>query len=337
MDRISPQTSCANESFISLRRRGFTLIELLVVIAIIAILVALLLPAVQQAREAARRTACKNKLKQLTLGLHNYHDTHSTFPPGGVSRASTFDRNTSTGVCGLENNHRGAPWTIHLLPFIEQANLYAQFNTNLSITSNLNGAGSTTGSPSNHDLFRLSNPNYQCPSDPNSTPGVNNSNYLGVQGGGRQDSTQSDAACTGASNNDARVYFNNGILYHNSRTRIRDITDGTTNTFLIGETKYLWTNNSGLDRLGWSSSDYTGQFSRPGACAAAVLSINSHPSFGAGVETLNVYTRLFGSYHTGGCHFSLADGGVRFVSENINLQTLRFLAQRSSGEVIGEF
>jgi len=101
-------------------RAGFTLIELLVVIAIIAILIALLLPAVQQAREAARRSTCKNKMKQLGLALHNYHETHKTFPPGSISNSTTFDPNDSSW-CNTPSAVPLAPWTVMVLPFIDEA------------------------------------------------------------------------------------------------------------------------------------------------------------------------------------------------------------------------
>src|SRR6056297_1264459 len=128
------------------RRAGFTLIELLVVIAIIAILVALLLPAVQQAREAARRSSCKNNLKQLGLALHNYHDTHTTLPPGWISVDGV--------VHSPHDGVSGAGWGTMILPFVEQSNLYDAFNPNISIAD-----------PS-QNAFRLNILNsFNCPSD----------------------------------------------------------------------------------------------------------------------------------------------------------------------------
>ena len=307
------------------RLRGFTLIELLVVIAIIAILIALLLPAVQQAREAARRTQCKNKFKQLGLALHNYHDTHLVFPPGHVSPVAS--------ECGSAVPAR-APWTVMILPFIEQTSLYQTFDLQDQFTS----ASNTPGSDINHAAWLMQNSNFQCPTDPNSGQGVNNSNYFGVQGGG----DFSLATCTSAS--DQRVFFNNGVLFHNSNTSIGDISDGTTNTFLLGETKYQLTLTAGLIvrvpiHLGWASGPRQGRASgRPGVLAAAILPINSIPGDGGSASNmLNYYTRLFGSFHVGGCHFALGDGSVHFVSENIDLPTYHYLAQRSSGQVIGEF
>ena len=144
-------------------QRGFTLIELLVVIAIIAILIALLLPAVQQAREAARRTQCKNQMKQLGLGLHNYHDTHSVFPYGAIG-PGTCNNAPFTKIL----NQKG--W-VQVLPFIEEANLYAQFNPNLPAGEFVGGggtviAGSTVG---NDKVVSKKMAAFLCPSDSNDT------------------------------------------------------------------------------------------------------------------------------------------------------------------------
>jgi len=310
------------------RNRAFTLIELLVVIAIIAILVALLLPAVQQAREAARRSTCKNKLKQLALALHNYHDTHSVFPPGGVSRIAIGNICSSSYAVA---NHR-APWTVQILPFLEQTALYESFE----FEQNFMGASNNTVTSSgNRNGFARQNPNYQCPTDPNSREGINNNNYLGIQGGKEEGIPPICEANSGQ-----RVFYNNGILYHNSNTRMRDITDGTSNTSLIGESKYVLTPTGRSDRihLSWASANQIEgtTASRPGTLAAAVEGINSIPGDGGSIDTLNIYTRTFGSFHTGGCHVALADGSVRFVSENINLETYRALARKGSGQVLGE-
>src|SRR6186713_2532511 len=136
-------------------RRAFTLIELLVVIAIIAILIALLLPAVQQAREAARRTQCKNNLKQISLALHNYHDVFNTFPPGQVycqAGPTVCNANRPTWSFGWT-------WTTFLLPYIDQAPLFNKFDTSRNLYD-----------PVNVDLIKTSNPAYQCPSDASRRP-----------------------------------------------------------------------------------------------------------------------------------------------------------------------
>ncbi|HWL09103.1 MAG TPA: DUF1559 domain-containing protein, partial [Planctomicrobium sp.] len=209
-----------------MRRSGFTLIELLVVIAIIAILVALLLPAVQQAREAARRSDCKNRLKQLGLAMHNYHDTHRVFPSGFVTNVNTtvtnWCRTEPTGT-GLARNQY-APWTVMLLPFLEETNLYNEFEFDLRFRSNSGIAGQGR----NNNLFLRPMFKYQCPSDPASKPGLNNINYFGVQGGGvRNNGVEpiKNAQCY----RDDRVFFNTGVLFHNSSVGFRHMTDGSSN------------------------------------------------------------------------------------------------------------
>ena len=184
--------------------RGFTLVELLVVIAIIGILVALLLPAVQAAREAARRTQCQNKMKQQGLALHNYLSARTTFPPG-----CTHPYVNGCGGGGIDGG--GAPWTVWILPYMENDALFKQFVLTETFTSSSNLPGSTT----NHATWLLGNVDYQCPSYPSSDSSVNFCNYFGVQGGG----PVALATCTTVSQQ--RVYFDNGVLFHNSKIRVR--------------------------------------------------------------------------------------------------------------------
>tara|TARA_R110002095_G_scaffold9822_3_gene15048 strand:+ start:2065 stop:3015 length:951 start_codon:yes stop_codon:yes gene_type:complete len=309
------------------KKHGFTLIELLVVIAIIAILIALLLPAVQQAREAARRSSCKNNMKQLGLALHNYHDTHRVFPPGTIATRTGFSY--SGTWCQSSAMDARASWTVQILPFLEDANLYNKLNLEALFTTTSNLPGVTA----NDDIFQKSNQNYQCPSDPNSGSGVNNLNYLGVQGGGESPS------CTTVSAQ--RVFHITGILFHNSNSRMRDVIDGTSNTFLVGETRYALTPTGRLPsdnvHIGWASGGRLGTSGAPNVLAAAQLPINSVSGHGGDHDTINQQSRLFGSFHVGGYHFTLGDGSVRFISENVDLNTYFDLAQRADGRVIGEF
>lgn len=293
----------------SSERRGFTLIELLVVIAIIAILIALLLPAVQQAREAARRSTCKNNLKQLGLALHNYHDTHRGFPPGwmGVS---------STGLPNLEGES-GFGWGAMILPFLDASPLYNYINFNESMVS-----------PSNVPYLTSQKPVFKCPSDPKPnnwtiTDHTSNSyelattNYAALLGTTELDDCHSlsgypNVHCKG-----------DGMFYHNSIVKIRDITDGTSNTLMVGERKYV----AGADIQGtWSGAV-------PGAHEAAA-SIVGHahepPNAGAHPED-------FGSRHVGGAHFLMGDGRVRFISESIDEGLFQDLSTISGGEVLGEW
>ena len=327
-------------------RSGFTLIELLVVIAIIAILVALLLPAVQQAREAARRASCKNQLKQLGLALQNYHDTHSVFPPGAVV-SGTSDTSFS----------RRAPWTVLILPFLEMNALYDSF----VMTSEIHGAytDGASASSANGIASRTIVPAFVCPSYPGRGNGTH-TNYFGVMGG--NPATPSWAMTSAGF---GRAMWNNGTLYRNSRTNMRDILDGTSNTFLVGETKYQLGNGvrpSG-EYFGWASTmrPSASPGTVPGTLAAATdVPINAWNGDGHTLDTAftnnaasnrgtimvagtlenalhNLQGRGFGSYHKGGAQFVFVDGSVHFISENINLNTYFNLAIRNDGQVLGEF
>lgn len=278
-------------------RNGFTLVELLVVIAIIGVLIALLLPAVQQARESARRIQCTNNLKQLGLALHNYHDTHLVFPPGYIVNS-------------------GWSWGSFILPQAEQNNVYDQLNQPNVMVDNTTALAAAKTSL---DMFL-------CPSDivpelngqrvisVNGNHTIGSSSYVGVQG----DSDPNPKANPGIDTN--------GVLYWNSRVRMADITDGTTNTLFIGERCF---------KLGTIDHD-------SGIWAATSLNNNNYHftlSFtGNGNFQLNGNHRnTFSSLHPGGGLFTLGDASVRFISETINLPTWRDLGNRRDGDVLGEY
>ena len=318
-------------------RRGFTLIELLVVIAIIAILIALLLPAVQQAREAARRTECKNIMKQYGLALHNYHDNFNRLPFGsmGLNQATTYPKNNFG-------------FHVLILPYIDQAPLYNQFDFSNAYNSVIN-----------FPLKSRSTPLHFCPSarlaDRTGPSETQNSvaqvpftiHYYGVAGvTGPKPAPMTGnylASPVTASNTDHGGYAMNGMLCRNEATRFSDCTDGLSNTFLMGEI-------SGATASGWSASwrAWT-QGSSSGAGFPITSSNNSngsaqyasknvtHPISAntgyVGGTTGRLFNDVrFSSQHVGGAHFLLGDGTVRFVSANINFPTYQAAASRGDAE-----
>jgi len=316
------------------KRRGFTLVELLVVIAIIGILVGLLLPAVQAAREAARRMQCSNNVKQIALACHNYEGAFRSFAAGGIvsyTPAALANLNDSN-FCRTGLDRTQAPWTVLILPFLEDTNLYNRFDFNKRFT----GSSNIPGDAPNAVLFGLNNAKFQCPSDPNSQSTINNSNFLGVQGGGPPTGVGGPPCSTQLAQ---RVFFKSGVIYANSKTRMGEITDGTTNVFLIGESRYMPTPNIRPDgfHAGWASSlKADNAFAVPLTFAAAVLQINAQRECGIGIaDCFNFVSRIFGSRHTGGCHFGLCDGSVQFVNQSIDITTYRQMANRNDGLPVG--
>lgn len=305
-----------------LRKSGFTLVELLVVIAIIGVMVGLLLPAVQAAREAARRMSCTNKMKQIGLALHNYHDSFNRFP-AGVFNASNPNYAVNTWCSTGTNPNARVPWTVAILPYLEQATLHDQFRMGEMFTSSSNVPGSAI----NNGLFRLGNPAYDCPSNPMSKSEWNSTSYFGVQGGGPV--AMQSCATTGGN----RLFYRNGALFFNSNIGFRDLLDGTSNVFLVGESKYCLSPSGRADGIhtGWASGSKTDAFGSTYVLAAARDPINSDNRDGLRFDTLNIQTKLFGSFHPGGCHFLLADGSVQFMSNSIDLVIYQTLAIRDDG------
>ncbi|MCA8985460.1 MAG: DUF1559 domain-containing protein [Planctomycetaceae bacterium] len=304
-------------------RCAFTLIELLVVIAIIAILVALLLPAVQQAREAARRSQCKNNLKQIGLALHNYHDAHRTFPFG-------FDE-------------LGTGWTAMLLPYLEQASLY---NT---LTFAETGAGDWHVAGPNRDACETLIPLFRCPSNPVQehvdSAGIPNRvpvTYIANASGDRTADRN-----WGHPGSIGEIGVNqNGMFFWNSSIRMRDLIDGSSNTVAIGEAPTDVTRtfpgsggNEILDHFGIGSPDIDGDgnprrdFSEFLGSMGVEFNLIFRPN---GLDG-DMMTLSYGSYHKGGGHFALADGSVRFISENLDSTVRMALGTRNGGEVLGEF
>lgn len=313
---------------ISARRSGFTLIELLVVIAIIAVLIALLLPAVQQAREAARRSQCKNNLRQIGLALHNYHDSYNQFAPGTISR-------TGGRFGGPE-----WPYLLHfILPNMDQAAVYNELAKDW-------GRAAPWVDPSVWPLNVQSPlPALQCPSDgqggsvklAGTAVSLPSSNYLGFFSGLNDGQTNVDSGSS-------KTAF--GV---NRGASIRDITDGTSNTMLVGEyltgTKIDWrgwfyTNRAGGQYLHATntpnSTNPDNLLDYPHACTVDTnLPLQNLPCVADGNTDNNFASPR--SRHVGGVHVLMGDGAVRFVSANVNLATWQNLAFIADGQVLGEF
>lgn len=231
-----------------MRRRGLTLIELLVVIAIIAILIALLLPAVQQAREAARRTECKNKMKQIGLGLHNYHSAHNTFPPGRL-RYDRMDNGVPysgvyTNYFTVADNIYYGNRSVHLflLPFMELGNTYSLLDFEAPASPRMLSDGVPVHP--NFDAFNTAAGVFLCPSDTNTGRGVSENNYRYNFGGSTPYAGADEWSTNNCLNGEcSRISDGNGAFAYRQVTRIRDFTDGTTNTAAFSER----TKGSGID------------------------------------------------------------------------------------------
>lgn len=313
---------------VSPRRRGFTLIELLVVIAIIAVLIALLLPAVQQAREAARRTQCRNNLKQLGLALHNYHDTHDMFPPGWID--------VKTSTASTYKNFWG--WGTFILPQLDQGALYNQANfqqgwNNIVDTSLPVNMGKVTTSVL---------PAYLCPSDPSGNVSVAYSGGTAPANGLNAKSNY--VACIGGQGLVELPATNLGVSYRNSNTKMRDITDGTTNVLYLGEREGLKSNAASTSTNMYQGAIWVGTQNASGTVRVRTnhgrtpgIGDFSANSIGSAPNGSNIGSLVASSMHTGGAHILLCDGSVRFISENIDVTTMAYLGNRGDGNVVGEW
>jgi prepilin-type N-terminal cleavage/methylation domain-containing protein/prepilin-type processing-associated H-X9-DG protein len=324
------------------RRRGFTLIELLVVIAIIGILIGLLLPAVQKVREAAARTQCTNNLKQIGLALQNYHDTNNAFPPGYI------DGNTNPNSTPDNDVGPGWGWASLLLPYVEQQNVYNQINFSVGVGLGTNAA-----------ISQIHLKVYECPSDPYqqnftvwpTTVVVAHGNYVGCNGweecyygagGNPQGGAGTDALAGNYGGGGA------GLFWRNSRNRIASVSDGLSNTIVVGE-------RSGNH----SPSTWTGAVTG-GQCPAWMATIPPTPPYtpppGPAYDNADFGEALvlahcnathlpsadfpiydpdtFYSMHTPqGANFLFGDGSVHFLGSSINPLTYQALATIAGGEV----
>lgn len=283
-------------------RQGFTLVELLVVIAIIGILVGLLLPAVQAAREAARRMQCLNNLAQLGLASHNFEFNYGHLP-SGVTNPEGPIRYEPIG------NHTS--WTIRLMPYMEQQAAYKKFNQELGVYAS-----------ENLPVRSMAIPTLMCPSSPDHSyqrhvsdePVIHTTSYVGIH-----NSTESPIDKD-----------NNGVLFLNSTLRLNEITDGLTNTILYSEKRGFG------DRFGWTSGTRD-TLRNVSSINGVGLSLSEQEKEKREKEPLplgSLEVGGLGSYHTGGVNVVICDGAVRFISQNIDETVVRCLAERADGELI---
>jgi prepilin-type processing-associated H-X9-DG protein len=281
------------------------LIELLVVIAIIAVLIALLLPAVQSAREAARRSQCCNNLMQLGIMLQNYETSHERLPPGAVN-------DTSPVVDVAKGYHFG--WLAQSLPYFEQKNVYNHLNFMFGVYGPQNLTTRTV-------LIR----SFLCPSTPSPTRGpggVALTSYVG---------SSHDSEAPIAANN-------NGVFFLNSSVRYEEITDGTSQTIFAGEKV-----NDGLDQ-GWASGTRASlrnagwvintAMSRSSVSTAVGTEEDAASAAGAALEGTPAFVGGYSSRHPGGANFALGDGSVRFLRSSVSPKIFKLLANRADGEII---
>jgi prepilin-type N-terminal cleavage/methylation domain-containing protein len=300
-------------------RRGFTLIELLVVIAIIAVLIGLLLPAVQKVREAASRLKCQNHLKQIGLGLHNYHDAHSVFPPGGAGTASTAAGNDGMG------------FHVYILPYVEQDALFRRFDLTRVYTTAPNRA-----------LGALRVPIYQCPSAMNRYTENNGENAANGDKGwtthyhgnmGPNDLATGRYQVIPSTNGGQALQ---GVLGRDTKHRLTDIPDGTSNTFLVGETS--WTRGGGGDpstlpvgyRV-WHRGCNTNNQLACGACRNVANGLGTVWAGGGAAAAYNNFS--FGSIHPGITNFLFCDASIRPLSNDTALGVLMATSSRNGSEI----
>ncbi len=349
------------------RRRGFTLVELLVVIAIIGILIGMLLPAVQQVREAARRSQCQNQMRQMSLGMLNYESAYQHFPAGVVGQKNTPVTDPSSARQYLAG--KGFNWSTIILPFIEQNAMHDQLSAvseDFKTPRSFDPAVTPTVYLENEIL-----PIFICPSCPmdliNPIRGgmdareqgeikvAGKSNYVGVIGPrlpkdllAIRDSTEFETDGTGepfATTQDNYDYEFPGVLFHNSKVTFGGLTDGSSNTFLVGERDGAegedpngrrYTRGAGLwcgtRQVQWLNSSLGPTDGRVG------YNLNSaYISSGAGIDLFQQTWVPFSSTHPGGANFGRADGSVTFVPDEIDADAYEASGTCDGGEIIDEF
>ncbi len=323
------------------RRRGFTLIELLVVIAIIAILIALLLPAVQQAREAARRTQCKNNIKQIGLATHNFHDTFNYLPAAcrqwDIAAATQYARDYAADIAaGNDGSSVPRPTDayntgfIDILPFLEKDDVARRWDPTLTRSSTVDSDGDGY---TNAMLQQMIIPTLLCPTMTLPTGPLGNTENRApasyIWSSGTPDAQQyAYGTPTKPKSNGAVVpVYQRGIYNeaaygpNHKETKLRDITDGTSNTFMVGETDFM---PQGVPSTSYGAAWAWGYMFY--STGSTYIRFNKH-------DNTTVPYGAFRSQHAGGGHFAMCDGGVKFFSESIDYNLYQSLSTRAGGEV----
>jgi prepilin-type N-terminal cleavage/methylation domain-containing protein/prepilin-type processing-associated H-X9-DG protein len=322
-----------------MRRRGFTLIELLVVIAIIAVLIALLLPAVQSAREAARRIQCVNNLKQMGLALYNYESAVGSFPSGVISTIAETNFTLPAGNCTAFPTDLGPGWSLFALsfPYYEQQNLSNGINFSLSIPdpSNMTARETRVGmlicpSDTGPDTVSM----YSCGDPPSTTntpvpilSDLRPCGYVGILGGTNTDYPNTLVGCY-------EYQPFNGIFHRNSRVRVADITDGTSNTMGIAERDDHFVTTNWVGVIPGAEAIYNPL--RGMGCTnwrPPIIAVLAH-SRQSGVNDPGGSPGGFQSQHPGGGNFFFMDGSVRFLKTSTALNTFWALCTRNNGEIL---
>lgn len=332
---------------IKIRLRAFTLVELLVVIAIIGVLVALLLPAIQAAREAARRTECSNNMKQIGVALHTYHDTYKSFPFG----EGAYKRGPTPGG----GRWNGPNWRVHILPFMEQGPMYDQLSFDDSFAACRPGFTGVNVALRGY-IFE----GYRCPSSSlrvngrNVSPDPTNNNvqnaqlidYVGVQGATPQTGFPATGKCR--STGYGGIYCNNGTLGINETFKFADVTDGTANTLIVAEQSGPVYQNSIQRRDirsnyygGWCghtdyrlASQFTGSPWGSGTTSVRYqINLRTAGGIPGGANSTWDANTALTSEHPGGILAAKADGSTDFIAETINMLSLKRMASKQDGEV----